>query len=524
MRDEALKLWEIADTHNKLLIIGPPGVGKSVLFWAWACRQGKPVTWIEMTSGAQRCIRIHDGKIDQLPNIELSDVKTCKDEILIVDGLREGQADTWAEPVWNWKEGDPNRKAIIVASQKISSKLSQRHVAKIHQHIVNSWTLEEYITACRDDNFWETVKDLFETANDPTLTRDQVVKNKYALVGGSARWMFGGDENFARREIEEALKSVSDYSTIFKGLQGPTHSESVNRLLSVFRTDFSYESTLISHYVGVRIARRCRLEFLHMAWDQPLRKTNPSWDGWIFQIDVFHNLERCKESGQPLRVWEHSSHVPRIVPDTRQEDVPPEGQRMFGMDIGIVGSRLAELKSKISKLGGTPHDVVRGFLTFAIIPKNELKKLEQPGTTKIHKLRDQKIPLFLESFLDSLATDPNLRDFANARQHPAFMGPDLPKDYQFQMSKYFTPEHRVAQQIPPTPIDFSLNTSEVKLVELPMPVVEIIEYWKKEEIKAEHLKPNYWFMPLKWNEACFDVVHYMGGGKVRIIQITRARE
>eukprot|EP01097_Dermamoeba_algensis_P012164 TRINITY_DN99_c0_g1_i11.p1 TRINITY_DN99_c0_g1~~TRINITY_DN99_c0_g1_i11.p1 ORF type:complete len:429 (-),score=82.89 TRINITY_DN99_c0_g1_i11:547-1707(-) len=374
----------------------------------------------------------------------LSDIEDSDDDILIIDGLRDSHGLEWQRNAFSWWHSKrQHRKVIIVASAKINIKPQEKYNFGIEDHLVSSWTLQEYVEACGDEHIWNEVLPILKAGFDNTnLTNDEVIRRKYFLAGGSARWMF----EFPKKEVEDqittAVRQVTDFTKIFNGLQGDLSPFTVNQLISVFNTHSGPTSGIVSQAVCQRISRLCDQRFITMASNQQLMKSNPAWDGWIFQIDVFSALQRAAKNGVPLQLWKGKGFVPMYIIDDRPEERPTEGWRMFGFDIVLVGHLPNDLKETIAKEQGEILEKVRGNLSFAIANDNELNKKGVDATMKLQTLRVLKVPIFAPTFIQELAGDPTLRNFSKARKLSDFREPqDLNLDFEWNKAKYFSSQN-----------------------------------------------------------------------------------
>eukprot|EP01097_Dermamoeba_algensis_P012171 TRINITY_DN99_c0_g1_i5.p1 TRINITY_DN99_c0_g1~~TRINITY_DN99_c0_g1_i5.p1 ORF type:complete len:607 (-),score=118.66 TRINITY_DN99_c0_g1_i5:126-1946(-) len=525
MRDEATLLWEKANHSKALVVTGPPGVGKSILMWTWALEQSKEkkVLWIETAVMSRCAVYLGGGKITRKFPLEVGDITTSEDDILIIDGLRDSHGLEWKSSAFTWWQmHQKHRKLIIVASSKINLKFEEMFSYGVVDHLVSSWTLQEYVEACNDENIWNEIHQNLLTGYDNMyLTKDELIQRKYFLAGGSARWMFEYPKNEVEHHITNAVRQVADLTRIFSGLQGDLSAPAVNRLISVFNTPLGPTSGIVSQAVCQRISRLCDQRFITMASNQQLMKSNPAWDGWIFQIDVFSALQRAADTQSSLQLWKGDGFVPKYISDNRPEETPPKGWRMFGLDIGLVGHHSQDLKQLIAREQGEILDDFRGTLSFAIANDNDLKKEGMEASMKLQKLRSLKVPIFASTFIQKLADDPTLRNFSKARALDDFREPrNLDLEFEWNKAKYFPPQKIDPHEMPPQIV--LPNTRELPITTVTWPVPHITAYKELSDLTAQDLLPNHWMMPLRWNEACYDLWQYLGNGSIRIVQVTRA--
>jgi hypothetical protein len=184
-----------------------------------------------------------------------------------------------------------------------------------------SWTRAEYEQACGDGLLWDQVKvnmgwvvpaqrGAQEDRNEAEFMRDgqqpvaamveadynqHLIIQKFAMAGGSARWMFFF--NFAR--LKSAVRMwtgrLDNYEDIANGLAGPFNQLAVGHCIAVFDDGGDFDRVkIISSYVGRFVTQQCSLGFFHNA---TIRDLNPAHDGWILEGEFLCRVRLAENGG-----------------------------------------------------------------------------------------------------------------------------------------------------------------------------------------------------------------------------------
>jgi len=125
--------------------------------------------------------------------------------------------------------------------------------------------------------------------------------------------MFGFKETEVEADILKWINRTPNMNDIAQGLTGHNSPQAVNHLLGKDKD----RVFILSRYIAFEISKRCAATFIIHASITPMVDTNPSFDGWIFQMDFFMQLRLANESKQPLTVYfdggEELWQVPRRV-------------------------------------------------------------------------------------------------------------------------------------------------------------------------------------------------------------------
>lgn len=232
-----------------LHIYGPPGSGKSSasFYWVWlVCRNCRTkATWISCAAQAGSCWSI-DGPPETAggtvaTNIETAIPQTAEDllhaRIVVFDDIRKETLERWRGMM-----NDLARKGIVVVV--VSSEGVRFHdgdsgdIVKLH-HFVPSWTLDEYVGACGAADFWRSVCLLFQdgTVHDDVARREQLIKNKFASAGHSARFMFSYTEFETKQRISRDAKAMGGIDSLENAVRNTGSSGAVNTVVARLQAD-----------------------------------------------------------------------------------------------------------------------------------------------------------------------------------------------------------------------------------------------------------------------------------------------
>ena len=308
LRGEVTDMWTFLDTPSKkmYLVQGPPGTGKSSTTWAWACRKaagggdGVSVLWVHLERGRGARVAVINGTmLTIVGRVEMSTAVGIVrgwslSTIVVLDGVVASIHDDISGAASVWVCRVEGRSLILVTSESLTIPAEQLTNMGAIEHRVMSWSLEQYTAAVQSSAaFANEVQG--RLGGDGVDIHEQLA-NKFFLAGGSARWMFGLDVVAATTDIDKHLERVPDKQALLSGLQGARAAGSVNHLVQrVKRGTF-----LVSEYVARCLAETCEIAFVVAARAQA--QVNPSFDGWVFEMDFMARLRLAHAQRRPLKL------------------------------------------------------------------------------------------------------------------------------------------------------------------------------------------------------------------------------
>jgi len=135
-------------------------------------------------------------------------------------------------------------------------------------------------------------------ADGTATTIEEKITAKYFIAGASARWMFFFNTQDSVMDIRFHLARAPDAGQLAKGFVGERSTDAVNHLMSQVQG----ENVLVSEFVARELAKTATVEFIKTATLQALKAGNPSFNGWIFQMDFLHHLQSAQRNGETLEL------------------------------------------------------------------------------------------------------------------------------------------------------------------------------------------------------------------------------
>jgi hypothetical protein len=357
VRPEAATLWEALQRASKLnrnlSVGGPPGTGKSTEVWAWAlwtaANVHSTVVWYHCTKmrvikavidGEARLITKHKLRIDRL----YDDIESSGGNVVVVDGVTTARSTAISSACSDWCTSCLHRRRfVLVSSMSIVVAAQELKEAKVDDVVVPSWTLAQYKAACKSNSFYRSIaRNLVcplspQPAAAPAAAapavpaapaapaeamRNEMLEAKYYYAGGCARWMFEFDYRTFHRDFKAHKDKVSDFTAVFNEAVGTASPDAVNHLRSVHLVDGGDDdddgggggggggggrvvekvSFFISQYAAAQFASQSdRARFLKESYAQATAASNRSYRGWIYELDVDHQLTTALKSRQAFR-------------------------------------------------------------------------------------------------------------------------------------------------------------------------------------------------------------------------------
>lgn len=123
---------------------------------------------------------------------------------------------------------------IVVSSEGLRFHEGDSSDIAKPEHLVPSWTLEEYTAACSDDRFWAACLNKFSGATlvDNLARREELLREKFAVAGHSARYMFKLLVEEARTKIEGATHGMGGITSLEEAAKHTRCEGPVNTLVA----------------------------------------------------------------------------------------------------------------------------------------------------------------------------------------------------------------------------------------------------------------------------------------------------
>jgi hypothetical protein len=283
------------------LIIGPPGVGKSVevLTYALHIFQEKSVVYIH-SDKTNLIVFYGTGNICHqfigTPNSDdmkcVSDwlrTKVTSDDYVFVDGTNKEFIDS----VYTTCSKVLSKLYVCTSFQAMKHSDENRDIYASCTFVVPSWTKEEYMEAI--------------TKNCLSISMNEL-EEKYYFAGGCIRRMSYPINEIIKR-IDTDIKRVSDVSILLRGYIGDSSQDQVNSLMNVVMksdTDYEttvtdYETSVVSQYALRSVVSKCTPEFISSA--RLVMVQNPIWQGWVTEFECLYKIQKC--SGN-LELWDEN--------------------------------------------------------------------------------------------------------------------------------------------------------------------------------------------------------------------------
>ena len=290
LREACMDLWNYlsAAQTDVSIVVGCPGVGKSVEVFAYAMWQAKTaqkrVTYVHTHGDGYSIVSTSDGNMRAgrlrsftgpeilLEFIELA-LERQKVDMIVLDG----QLQWLIKSVYPSLGRFPGVRFISCTSFQAFTKVpteTAAHAPEWSQFVMDSWTLEEY-----HDAFDKGALVLA----DPTLTD---VDEMFFYAGGSFRMMKWPPQRVVRT-LNSKIMEVPLKSDIIeaRGI-GDGSKAAVNTLMGISRGT----SFLLSRYVLTSLCASVSNQ--HIATLRALFVNNPLWQGWVTELEVLTLIQK----------------------------------------------------------------------------------------------------------------------------------------------------------------------------------------------------------------------------------------
>lgn len=310
MRSSSALLLERLRTSNDyraLRVFGPPGIGKSCIVWAWACDEhvsGKKVLWVHLTKDFPPShILMNENGIFEVIHADEDYVEYSQVDIVIVDGV-VGNLDShmrYMRSLLCWKV-NPHRKSIQVASMQVRVNDEDDEYKHTLRFTMAPWTIEEYLAACRNDEFFQQVKWAFKDLQAENI--DDLITQKFYFAGSSARWMFNCSLAQVKLKIGRHIDACPNSIDLLKGIVGQTSIASVNHLW----VGYPFEHERFRKFFVSKYAARCvlfsgGLEAVKLAYGVARGLNNPTFTGWVVEMDFILQLHHSIKGQVPIHYF-----------------------------------------------------------------------------------------------------------------------------------------------------------------------------------------------------------------------------
>jgi hypothetical protein len=239
-----------------------------------------------------------------------------------------------------WGDSKVGRRVVQVTSESFSIPLEQLHESDTTKHRFASWTFEQYAAAIQSAKFFTQVQRCLGYPLVDGETLDDKMRNKYFLAGGCARWMFGMTIGEATEDIEGHFDRVAIKTDLISCLQGAKAAGSINHLLQRTKSG----PFLVSEFVTRLLAQTCEKAFVVAATAQARHLGNPSFDGWVLEMDFMLQLRLAAQHNTSVKVnvmdtAEETWEVPCLVkfddPDDLVGDLIGQGVETYNNKLNV---------------------------------------------------------------------------------------------------------------------------------------------------------------------------------------------
>lgn len=292
---------------NRVIISGPPGVGKSTVAWLTALKYAKSnseVCWVHVRTGhyyqlnpvtmqiTQSAGSLYNPSPDPLPRAP----------IFILDGATKDR--THVDKLRALVEPRVETPSLVIIVSSVQSDYAG-DFQDYEQIDMPGWTVDEYTKAVSHDPVFKQVlpKLLFpgEVAPEAGFSmqeREDLIMRKFYIAGYCCRWMFDRSVEDARADIAKALSEVTDYEALKSMMYGIRSKNAKNRLI-MLDPDQANRSRFTSAFVAQELAKFCRSDMpaLHSL---VFTYGNTAMQGHALEIDFMDAVGRGRPGADDL--------------------------------------------------------------------------------------------------------------------------------------------------------------------------------------------------------------------------------
>ncbi|KAI3655247.1 hypothetical protein MP638_007401, partial [Amoeboaphelidium occidentale] len=186
---------------------------------------------------------------------------------------------------------NPSRLSVSVASMAIKRNPDKDRINGVSKFDAKPWSIEEFYAAANDDDFFEQVEPfLLQTGEEPlgkdcaAKLREELISRKCYYSGNSARWTWGTSIPDVISDIDDFVKQVPNSVDVLKGVVGEASADSVNHLTC----RYTKGTFFASKYIAKKVLLRGGAEVVRMAYGIASGLNNPSFTGWVVEMDFIN--------------------------------------------------------------------------------------------------------------------------------------------------------------------------------------------------------------------------------------------
>ena len=303
LRGECKRLLQELSNGGNVLIVGPPGTGKSVTAYLSCLQQRATVNtvWIHLKStmgGFAAYVLVLPKDKDGFSMVfsDHLDVGRCLEsgkfgdvEMLVIDGVRKNAV----VPYEAWLKGAKGRRVVVVTSHSGFARIKP-HEANHRKVAVDGWKREEYAAALSLPALWDQVKvnlDTLPSASGSGFTKEELIAAKFQVAGHSARWFFGFKTAEVEAAVQDALDRCPSLSKAVSGDTGDASEDAVNSLWTQTGGTRRPVSALVAKQLSYNFDDRVLQAFR----DAASGAKDPALDGKVLELDFDQRLHRASK-------------------------------------------------------------------------------------------------------------------------------------------------------------------------------------------------------------------------------------
>jgi hypothetical protein len=301
------------------VISGPPGTGKSSLAHAWSIyshfRLGKDTIYIWLTTGIiwvavlqkegeKSVYQVGNTTMDCSPVIIMQALLQDfpHTSLIVIDGLRAPQnSEMWVGAAKKSFLKKKELRFVFLSSIQLSIKWEKDETLVVGEMepAFESWSLEEYQTACENLDLWQQVQKSFDIPwrNTPKRIRD-AVSDKHFYAGGCARWMFNLKILDICKIINNHVRRVKNFEDLWTQSGGDATQGAVNTLIQVTysKTMAVVDTSLISAYAFQAVGKKADPKVVVGMWNWALLKKNGAIIGWAYEARCISEWTQSRQA------------------------------------------------------------------------------------------------------------------------------------------------------------------------------------------------------------------------------------